>query len=296
MLDWRGIPSLAALRAFEAAARHGSYSGAARELNVTHAAIAQHVRGLEDHFATPLMLRKGRAMAATAEGQALAAALNEGFGAIAAACRDLAERDKERPLRITVTPSFAAHWLMPRIGSFWCQHPDIQVEILPSITLTDLRADGVDVAIRYGLGGWPGVDSEPLMSAGHTAVAAPSYLGDFRPDCLADLADHTWLLDGSQREEVVWARANGIDLEAVPIRNFATDLLLREAIRAGIGIGILPAPSVADDIDSGRLIELCREEDSALAYHLLTRPGQVSAQRDTFIRWIKKEVRDGSRC
>ena len=290
MLDWRDIPSLSALRAFEAAARLGSYSAAARELNVTHAAIAQHVRALEDRFATPLMLRKGRAMAATADGHALATALNEGFGTIAAACRDLADRDKARPLRIAVTPSFAAHWLMPRLGAFWCEHPDIQLEILPSITLVDLRAEGIDVAIRYGHGGWPGVTSEPLMSAGHTAVAAPDYLGDYRPDCLADLACHTWLLDGSQREEVVWARANGIDLASVPIRNFASDLLLREAIRAGIGIGILPAPSVADDIATGRLIELCREEDSALAYHLLTRPGQVSAKRDTFLRWIRSEV------
>jgi len=289
-MNWRDIPSLAALRAFEAAARTGSFSAAARELNVTHAAVAQHVRHLEDHFTTSLMTRQGRAMATTAEGDRLAGSLAEAFGTIESAARDLLDRGKARPLRVATTPSFAANWLMPRIGLFWSSHPEIELELIPGIDLLDLRRDGIDVAIRYGLGGWPGVESRPFVPAGMVAVATPGLIGDRTIACLADLCGLVWLLDGTRSEERLFARENGVDLEAEKVRSFATAQLAREAARAGLGVAIMPEPLVADDIARGQLLALCRDGNSKVAYHILTRPGTVSARRDAFVTWLTAEA------
>jgi LysR family glycine cleavage system transcriptional activator len=289
-MSWRDLPSLAALRAFESAARHGSFSGAARELNVTHAAIAQHVRALEEHFALPLMRRSGNGMSVTSEAQPLALALTEAMGIMTAAAKDLRERDATRPLRIATTPTFAANWLMPRIGRFWSDHPDIALEIIPGTTLADLRAEGIDIAIRYGRGPWQGVDSVPLMAAGHVAVGAPRRYAGRQTDRLSDLAGNPWIVDRLSGEEELWARSHGVDLSAERVLTFDTAELAREAAKAGLGIALLPLPIVETEIAAGRLLALCTERDSAVAYHIVTRPGAKTPLRDTFLRWLRAEA------
>ncbi|MEL7213076.1 MAG: LysR family transcriptional regulator [Pseudomonadota bacterium] len=288
-MDWRHVPSLVALRAFEAAARLTSYSAAARELNVTHAAIAQHVRGLEDHFGLKLIQRDGQRMAPTENGHRLSRSLSDAFGQIAEVSEDLLARDAARPLRIATTPSFAENWLMPRIGAFWAEHPDISVEIAPSNTLIDLRADGFDLAIRYGRGGWPGVQSEPLVSAGHVVVAPPNILEDRAITCVADLKDQHWLLSGASNEERAWVCDNGLDLDEVRITQIDRGGLALQAVRAGHGVTIVPRAVVKRDLDSGALVALCEEDSSELAYHILTRPDRVSSQLKTFISWLRKQ-------
>jgi len=290
-MDWRDVPSLTALRAFEASARLGSFSAAARDLNVTHAAVAQHVRALEAHFDTLLMERQGRSMVTTAEGHRLAMALAEAFGLIGSATDDLLDKAAQRPLRIAVTPSFAANWLMPRIGGFWAEHPDLDVEIIPGVGLVDLRADGIDVAIRYGRGGWTGVESMALIPAGHVAVAAPGHVPGDTVAELSQLRGMTWLMDGQTSEERLWVATHGIKPEEEKIKTFATAQLSREAARAGLGVAILPAPLVEDEVRAGRLRALFRETDSKVAYHVLTRPGVISAPRESFVRWLQRQAR-----
>ncbi|WP_084860689.1 LysR family transcriptional regulator [Salibaculum halophilum] len=290
-MDWRDVPSLTALRAFEASARLGSFSAAARDLNVTHAAVAQHVRALETHFDTLLMQRQGRSMVTTADGHRLAMALAEAFGLIGSATDDLLDKAAQRPLRIAVTPSFAANWLMPRIGGFWAEHPDLDVEIIPGVGLVDLRADGIDVAIRYGRGGWTGVESLALIPAGHVAVAAPGHVPGDAVAELSQLRGVTWLMDGQTSEERLWVATHGIEPEQEKIKIFATAQLSREAARAGLGVAILPAPLVEDEVRAGRLRALFRETDSEVAYHVLTRPGIISAPRESFVRWITRQAR-----
>ncbi|WP_375279538.1 LysR family transcriptional regulator [Pseudooctadecabacter sp.] len=290
-MKWSDIPSLSALRAFEAAARHGSFSAAARDLNVTHAAIGQHVRTLEDHFGQSLMIREGRGMAPTEAGRGLADALTDAFSTIAAASADLLDQSKTRAIRVAVTPSLAANWLMPRIGDFWDKHPDVEVELLPSMQLVDLRRDGIDVAIRYGKGGWPGVQSIHLMPAGHVAVAAPSYIAGRTINCLADLKGSRWLLDGTRSEERFWMSENGIDLAEETVTQFATGQLSREAALAGLGITVLPAPIADLHVASGNLVTLCAEHDSAVGYHILTRPEVVSPMRDVFVKWLRSQAK-----
>jgi LysR family glycine cleavage system transcriptional activator len=289
-MNWHDIPSLSALRAFESAARHRSFSAAARDLNVTHAAIGQHVRALEDHFSQSLMQRQGRGMSVTAEGRKLADALSDAFGLIGVASNDLLDQSKTRPIRVALTPSLATNWLMPRIGAFWDMYPDIELELLPAGKLVDLRRDNVDVALRYGKGGWTGAKVTKLMAAGHVAVAAPNYLKDRRVDCLSDLKGARWLMGRSQTEERFWLAANNIDLELENVTVFQTDQLSREAARAGLGISVIPAPIAEPHIAEGTFVALCYEENSAAAYHVLTRPEIVSPQRDVFVRWLKAEA------
>ena len=282
-----------ALRAFETAARHGSFSAAARDLNVTHAAIGQHVRALEDHFGQSLMQRDGRGMSVTLEGRALADRLSDAFEIIASASHDLLDKTSTRAIRVAVTPSFAANWLMPRIGGFWNAHPDIEVELLPAAKLVDLRRENVDVAIRYGLGGWAGSKDEVLMAAGHVAVASPSYIEGRTITCLSDLKGSRWLQDGNRPEERYWAASNGVDLDAENVTHFPTNQLTREAAKAGLGVTILTAPIAAPEIAAGNYVALCTEENSAEAYHILTRPEVISSQRDTFVKWLKSEAKSG---
>ena len=288
-MDWRHVPSLAALRAFEAAARLTSYSAAARELNVTHAAVAQHVRKLEDHFGLSLMRRDGQTMQPTVDGQRLSRSLSTAFGQIAELSEDLIARDADHPLRIATTPSFAEYWLMPRIGGFWATHPDIRIEIAPSGDLVDLRADGFDLAIRYGRGNWPGLNAERLESAGHIVVAAPSIVGKDYVGCMSDLGDQHWLITGTSKEERVWLKENGLDLSKCRVTQMDVTALSLQAVRAGHGITIVPRAVAMGDIENGTLVALCEEIDSDVGYHILTRPDRVSPQLKTFINWLRKQ-------
>ena len=183
-MDWKDLPSLASLRAFEALARQGSLSAAARELNVTHAAVSQHLRHLETEFGEVLARRDGQGMQLTEAGHELAAALGEGFARIAEGVLTLRNRRETRPVVVALTPSFAEVWLMPRIGAFWAAHPEVELRLVPSTGLSDMRREGIDIAIRFGRGDWPGIEAEPLALSRFVVVAAPGFT---RARTLADL-------------------------------------------------------------------------------------------------------------
>lgn len=286
-MDWREIPSLSALRGFEAAARLKSLSAAARSLNVTHAAIAQHVRALEDHFGCALLVRDGRGMAPTPEGVRLAEGLADGFGLIATAVHDTMP-DEDRPLRITMTPSFAENWLVPAIAQFWAEHPDIRLELLPSIQVSDFRAEAIDLAIRYGHGGWPGTDPVPLAPAGILAIAAPGLIPGDKVKALTDLADAPWVLDRWRPEEVLWAQDHGLDLNSVRVTKFETSALLLQAVRGGVGVSLFPEAIVARDIADGKMVPLFKGGGGDAAYHLVRRPGPTPPSLEIFIRWLRQ--------
>lgn len=286
-MDWKDIPSLTSLRAFEAAARCGSFSKAARELNVTHAAVAQHVRGLEDFFATELMFRRGRGMELTDAGTRLAQALGDGFNTIAGAVAELRDTMRTRALRMSCTPSFAENWLMPRIGGFWADHPEVELELVPTERLVDLRRDGFDVGIRYGRGSWPGLHAIPLAASGNVAVGTPELLG--RPGILSrkDLMAHRWVIDRSHREAQVWARERKMDLERMKVTWFDTNTLTLSAVRAGLGLSLQPAALVQQDLETGRLLAVSRQEIDDLGYYLVTVAGREQGpQLRRLIRWL----------
>ncbi|MEM0977343.1 MAG: LysR family transcriptional regulator [Pseudomonadota bacterium] len=283
-MNWSDIPSLSALRAFEAAARLGTYSEAARELNVTHAAIAQHVRSLEDFYGLSLMVRAGRKMNVTAEGAELCNGLGRAFTQVQTVNEKLMRRHENAPLRVATTPSFATFWLMPRIGLFWQEHPDIELEILPSEKVIDLFEEDVDIAIRYGKGNWPGLLATPLVRAGYVAVAHPDY------DASGSLLDHQLFTYGTSHKEAVdWIRAQGLELTSDSV-NFVPDVeLARQAALSKRGISILTRPVAMDDIETGRLISVSEHANEKYAYFMLTKPRVTNPKRDIFKRWLLRQ-------
>lgn len=289
-MDWRDIPSLPALRAFEAAARSGSFSAAARELNVTHAAVAQHVRTLEAHLNTSLLNRAGKGMALTDAGKRLADDLSDGFHQIIQGVRKLTEDTAASPLKLTVTPSFADNWLMPRLSDFWEKHPEVTLSMTPDNTVSDLRRDGYDMAIRYGMGKWVGLESTFLVSADYVIVCAPSLLGNRKADSFADLLDIPWVFEKMHQEHRKWAVESGLDLACCQLKELATLNMVLAAVRAGAGISVVSRALVVDDIRTGRLIAITEEKRAGLGYYLITLPGVPSAKVKTFKSWILKHT------
>lgn len=291
-MDWRDLPSLAALRAFEAAARCGSFSKAATELNVTHAAIAQHVRAIEGQLTTSLMIREGRGVALTSAGRQLAAALSDGFSQIAAGVRAITAEAAARPIAITTTPTFAENWLMPRLAGFWAAHPGVSVSINPSITVTDLRRDGFDLGIRFGMGDWPEIETTALVASDYTIVGAPSLLKGRKADSLADVADLPWIFETVHKEARRWVTAMGLDLACCQMNEVATFGLLLPAVRAGAGLSVVSSAIVADDIAAGRLVAVMTERRPGQGYYIVHPPGPLPPRVGLFKKWLKRQADD----
>ena len=292
-MDWRDIPSLSALRAFEAAARCGSYSAAARELNVTHAAIAQHVRALEVHLGQPLMERQGRGVVAVGAGRQLARDLAAGFAEIAAGVRAAAAGRADGPVSLTTTQSFAENWLMPRIAGFWAAHPGVAVSISADNTVIDMRRSPHHLAIRYGRGGWPGLVEERLTEArsvivGTPAVVAPlNGVGADTTEGRAKLAGMPWLADADDGEFFAWLKEQAVEPDALRIADLETNALALAACRAGAGLSVQPYAVVEADLAAGRLVEVPARRETDLAYFVLHVPGPLPEPARLFLRWLR---------
>lgn len=294
-MDWRHIPSLSALRAFEAAARLGSLSEAARALNVTHAAIAAHVRALEAEFGQPLLRRSGRGMEPTQAGADLARDLGNGFAEIAAGVRALKRGREDRPVILSTTPSFAENWLMPCLAAFWSAHPDVPLSVQTTQDVIDLRREGVDLAIRHGKGPWPGLEGTVLTQAKMVVVGQPGRFGPIPDDLTskaawARLGALPWLLNRSNREYDQRLIRLGLDFDTLASTELESNMLLLPACRAGGGISAQPHALVETDIADGRLEVLAEEVSSDYAYHLLHLPGPLSRRAQVFVTWLRRHL------
>lgn len=285
------LPPLTALRAFEAAARHGSLSAAARELNVTHAAIAQQVKKLEEWFGVSLMQRAGRGVETTGQGGRLALGLGEGFAAMQTAVDALSEDDATRPLKITLTPSFAANWLMPRLGSFRAAHPDIEIMLNPTAQAIDLIAEGYDLGFRFGAGVWTGLEAEHILDGGHAVFAATSLLKGRKVDTPADVAALPWVQELGMDERGVWLKAHGVE-ESGP-RNVLhmPGSLVIDAIRRGDGVGNTGRVWFEKDVADGTVVALFDDGTTAhLGYWMAYRPGPHRPPLKAFLQWVREEA------
>lgn len=290
-MDWSRIPSLAALRAFDALARRRTLSAAARELNVTHAAISQHLRGLETHFGQTLAQRDGQMFRLTEQGEALALALEDGFSTIAEGVTSLMDATAQGPVRVTLTPTFAETWLMPRIGRFWQAHPDVELHLNPSAGLADLRRDGLDMGIRFGRGTWPGVSAEPFLHSSFVVVTAPHYTPHNRLEEMGDLNLLPWFYSPGSKEHGIWGEALGVDFARPNVQAMETHGMVISAVRSGLGLAIEARTLVEADIASGQLKPLYEGEAQGLGYYIITRPGAVlSPGAQAFRKWLLREA------
>lgn len=285
--DWLHFPSLTALRAFEATARLGGFSAAARVLNVTHAAVAQQVRALEQTLGRELVFRDGRAVLLTAEGEKLAQALGEGFRTIEAALADLRAAEAGRPLRITLTPAFATQWLVPRLGAFWAAHPEIALTLHPEQRVLDIRREGIDLAIRFGNGRWPGLEAEFLTPAHYVIIAAPSLLEGRKTLSRAEMSAMPWVIEQDWPEAQAWLREFGLSPDEMEITLMPNEELALTAARQGYGLHVEAAALVEQDLQAGNLVAVGELADDSLAYYLVTRPGPKRPELRQFMRWLK---------
>lgn len=257
----RRLPPLNALRAFEAAARHLSFTKAAEELHVTQAAVSHQVKTLEDHIGVALFRRRNRAILLTEAGQSYLPAVRDALDAIADATRRVSARRERGPLRISVLPSFAAKWLLPRLPRFRERHPDIDVLISTSTELVDLHQDDIDAAIRFGRGGYSDLDVTFLMGEMVFPVCSPRLLDGphplRRPE---DLARHTLLHDEvsgapDDPDWVAWlamAEVTGVDPERGP--GYSDSGLVLQAAIAGQGVALGRTSLAHDDMTAGHLV------------------------------------------
>lgn len=250
----RPLPNLAALRAFEAAGRHLSFSAAAVELHVTQGAVSRHVQALETDLGVSLFERT-RPLTFTPQGAAYHAAIREAFaGMIAATRRALTDaRGQHPPVRISLLASFAALWLMPRLPEFEAAHPDLPLQLTPDVRLIDPLAGQTDLAIRYGKGGWPGGLAECFLAEALVPVAAPTY----PVPALADLSEHRLLHPSDIWEWREWLAAQGLALESFPQQQRLGDYnITLQAARDGLGIALGRLALIGPLLARGDLVRL----------------------------------------
>ncbi len=291
-----------ALRAFEAAARTGSLTRAAESLHLTHGAISHQIKALEEEFGVRLIERAGRGIRLTDEGERFATRLRAALADIGEAVREVRERSNPRQLRLSVMPSFAARWLLPRIGRFYRAHPDIDLDIRATNAMADLRREDVDVAIRHGLGpSWPGVTSEHLMDDYFFAVASPRFAGGRLPTRPADLARHTLLrTEGEQWKP--WFEAAGLDWEE-PARGpmFNDSSHMMQAAIEGQGIALARSSLIGDDERNGVLLRLFDIVLRSPKRYFLVYPPRLADSpklllfKDWLLAELKAEARSGAR-
>src|ERR1700704_4450063 len=198
------LPSLNGLRAFEAAARHLSFTVAASELNVTQTAISHQIRRLEQELGIRLFIRQNRALGLTPEAKDYLPGVRAAFNDLRLATDRLQRKDNDRVLTVSTLASLAAKWLLPRLSAFQEAHPRIDVRIPPSTALVDFKNGDVDAAIRYGRGHWPGLRADWLTADQLFPVCSPALLTGDRPlRCPQDLANHV-LLHTSQGYDDDW--------------------------------------------------------------------------------------------
>lgn len=290
------LPPLAALRAFEAAARLSSFTRAAQELCVTQTAISHQVRLLESTLGETLFVRRPRQIALTATGRAWAGALGDVFARLYAANRSLrVVKPVARPaVSVTVLPSFGARWLVPRLGRFLEQHPHVDLRLSPSAELVDLEGSDLDVGIRYGRGKYPGLKVEKLYSDAWVAVCAPSLKDRTRLRTAADLKHFTLLHDDNEGWRD-WLRARRVtDVDAAHGPRLTDSSMVVEAALQGQGVGLVRTSLAADELASGRLV-LPFPRVAPLAtgrsYFLVWSPRKVQRPEVVaFCAWLRSEV------
>jgi len=296
----RHLPPLNALRAVEAAARHMSISLAANELNVTPAAISHQIRLLEDHIGLPVFVRSGRGLALSDAGAAGLRDLREAFARLSAAMDAIDSLGEAGILSVSVAPSFAAKWLLPRLGSFQRTHPEIDVHVSASMQLADFAKDGVDIAIRYGGGTYTDVVVKKLLKESVIPVCSPEFLATHGPLRSADnLVGLTLLHDDSPDNDPscptweMWLRAASMpQIDATRGPRFNQSSLVIEAAVLGRGVALAKTALAAQDLRSRRLVQpLPSSMTVDFAYYIVAPRAKLNLPKVShFIAWLESQV------
>ena len=294
------LPPLPAIRAFEAAARHGGFQSAGEELHVSAGAVAHQVKQLENWLGVALFQRLPRGVVLTPAGRQYAEALRPLLNGLAEASEAVKQRGDERVVTVTSVPSLVARWLMPRLGRLREQHPEIDMRVLASLHPVDFAREGVDVAIRLGSGPYPGLKADMLMEEWFSAVCRPAVKAaapDLREP--ADLLRYPLLHDELELlipHEINWAswlKVFGVNYTGPVLPSFSHTYLTLEAAASGQGVALASEVFIAEDLRCGRLVRLFPQRVCGpYRFHLL-RPTDAEARPavKAFCDWIRAEAR-----
>ncbi|HEX6978461.1 MAG TPA: transcriptional regulator GcvA [Alphaproteobacteria bacterium] len=296
----RRLPSLDSLRVFEAAARHLSLTKASDELHVTQSALSHRIQALEAELGITLFRRYARRIELTPAGEILAAGVRRGLGEIMRALASIDPAGATTSLTISVLPSFATRWLIPRLGRFRSEHPEIDVRIAADPALVDFHKGNADLGIRFGRGRYPGLHTQLLMADAVFPVCSPDFrrrMGDLaRPDDLLRctlLHDEAAESDGSGADWVSWFRHVGVHYPGADDGpRFNQAILALEAAASGLGVALARKSLVAGDLESGRLVRLWPEEaPTVFSYYIVCLPERVErGSTAIFIEWLRREA------
>ena len=277
---------LNALRAFEVSARHLSFTRAADELNLTQTAVSQHVKNLEQRLGKPLFRRVPRGLMLTDEGMALLPTLVEAFARVSATLESFKGAHKREVLSVGAVGTFAVGWLLPRLRDFQARHPFVELRLFTHNNRIDLAAEGLDCAIRFGDGQWPGLQTRHLMAAPLAPMCAPSLSHRIRT--VGDLGRETLLRSYRSDEWGHWFEAAGAHLPLLTGPVFDTSQVLAEAAAQGAGVALLPVPMFSRDLQSGRLVRLFDVEVDVGGYWLTRmKTRRKTAAMKAFQDWLE---------
>lgn len=293
------LPSLEALRAFEAAARHLNFTKAGDELHVTQSALSHRIGALEDELGVKLFERLGRRLELTREGAIVAEGVRRGLDEVRRAIARL--ESGAATLTVTVLPSFATRWLVPRLPGFAKRHPGVEVRIAAEPAMVDLRAGSADVAIRFGRGNYPGMHVIKILDDAVVPVASPSFVAENGPFTgVADIGrvpllhDSPTESDGSGADWRSWlARFGDADMRCEVATRFNQATLAIEAAANGLGVALARLSLCAGDLESGRLVQvLPLIAPTNFAYFFVCLPEHAERLSITAFRdWLIDEAR-----
>ncbi len=288
----RRLLPLNALKAFEVAGRHLNFTAAAEELSVTLSAISHQIRQLEEMLGVPLFHRTRRGLVLSPEGQAILPDVQRGFDYLAQALAKLEARRTEGTLTISMFSTVAMRWFIPRLSRFQAKHPDIDVRITTSMKPIDLEREGLDCAIRYGNGDWPGLTATRLFTEELTAVAHPDLAAKIHQP--ADLAGARLLHSQNRIEHWrIWLQAmNAPEIDPTVGPVFETRSFTIQAALQGLGVAVMDPAFVAEEIKAGRLVRLFdRSLSVSGAYWLVCLDHMAEAPRIKAMRdWLLEET------
>lgn len=298
------LPSLDSLRAFEAAARHLSFTKAGDELHVTQSALSHRIKALEDELQVELFRRVTRALELTRDGEMLAQGVRRGLSEIARAVAALDHERASGPLRVSVLPSLAGRWLIPRLKRFRRLYPDVDVRIIADAHLVDLRAGAADMAVRFGRGPYPGLHDVRLMSDAVFPVCSPRLLTEIGPiDEPREITRFPLLHDAPTENDASgssWAswlaHVGATDVNCADGLRFDDATLTLEAAANGLGLALARRSLVDHDLSSSRLVRvLPHEAPTVFSYHLLALPETMDNPNVAlFCQWLLAEAGGGA--
>lgn len=288
---------LQALRTFVEVGQRGSIKAAAEALHVTSGAVSQQLRLLEDRLEITLFTRERQGMRLTEAGASVHPLLLDAFAQIDQAVNALEAIKGRKTVTVSTVATFAASWLVPRLGRFNQRHPQIELRIEATSALVDLRRDRVDVALRHGLGHYPGLDVTHLMAPVLVPVACPGLItGSHTLQEPEDCLNYPLLHDSERADWPLWFAAHGVSADARAERGtaFEDDYLLIRAAAACQGLALVPQEYAREEIACGRLVQvLDKPWPARFAYYVVTLPDAIQRPEvRAFIEWIQEEAQD----